>query len=334
MPISEIHFDNIEFLWFLLAVPLYILWHYKHRRKQNATMTLSHAFEGITNDWISRIRPALNALRILALSMAVVAFARPVAVDTRTEAIEAEGISIVMAMDISASMLSKDLKPNRLEALKKVAIDFIDSRYRDKIGVVAYSGEAFTICPLTSDHKIAKNAIKDVKYGLLEGGTAIGTGLGTAINRLDVNDQTKEKVVILLTDGVNNSGNIDPKTIAEIAHEKNIRVYTIAMGTNGTAYSPIGIDPMGKLVFKDVPVEIDEELLREIAKITGGRYFRATDNEKLERIYEEIDEIETYKIEETKYYKRHEYFRVPLLLAFGLLLLDIILRMTWFKSFI
>ena len=271
---------------------------------------------------------------MLALAAVIVALARPrnVSVSKRTKT--NRGIDIVMAIDVSASMLARDLRPNRLEALKKVAINFVNRRPNDRIGIVVYAGESFTKTPITSDKLIIKRSISELQWGQLEGGTAIGMGLGSGVNRLK-DSEAKSKVIILLTDGVNNSGNIDPRTATELAKELEIKVYTIGIGTNGMADFPWSKDPRtGQLNFRKQQVEIDEALLKEIANQTNGKYFRATDNESLQEIYDEIDALEKTKIEEFKYYNYRELYRPLVFLALGLLILEFILRNTLFKSFI
>ena len=239
-----------------------------------------------------------------------------------------------MAIDVSASMLARDLKPNRLEALKVVATEFVNKRPNDRIGIVLYAGESFTQTPITSDKGIIKRTISEIKWGQLEGGTAIGMGLGSSVNRLK-ESKAKSKVIILLTDGVNNSGFIDPKTATELAKELEIRTYTIGIGTNGMADFPAFKDPRtGQLQFRKQQVEIDEELLKHIANETGGKYFRATDNTELKAIYDEINKLEKTKIEEFKYYNYQELYRSLILLALGLLILEFVLKNTLFKSFI
>ena len=239
-----------------------------------------------------------------------------------------------MAIDVSASMLARDLKPNRLEALKKVAIDFVNRRPNDRIGIVVYAGESFTQTPITSDKGIVKNTISELKWGQLEGGTAIGMGLGSAVNRLK-ESEAKSKVIILLTDGVNNAGFVDPKTATELAKELAIKVYTIGIGTNGMADFPWSKDPRtGKLQFRKQQVEIDEKLLQFIAAETQGKYFRATNNASLKEIYDEIDKLEKTKVEEFKYYNYQEKYRIFVHFALGFLLLEFLLRNTVFKSFI
>src|SRR5690606_14168319 len=244
------------------------------------------------------------------------------------------GIDIVMAIDVSASMLAKDLQPNRLEATKEVAAQFISDRLTDRIGLVVYAGESFTKTPVTSDKTLVLNALEDVVYNdVLEGGTAIGMGLATSVNRLK-DSKAESKVIILLTDGVNNAGFIDPKIASELAVEFGIKVYTIGVGSNGMALSPVAIMPNGQFQYQNVPVEIDEDLLKQISDVTGGRYFRATDNEKLEEIYEEIDALEKTDIEEFKFYSYEEKFRPLVLLAGMLLLLELLLRFSLFGSFV
>ena len=283
---------------------------------------------------LSKIKPILYVLRLLALAAIIVALARPRNVSVSKKTKTNKGIDIVMAIDVSASMLAKDLKPNRLEALKKVAVDFVDRRPNDRIGIVVYAGESFTQTPITSDKGIVKRTISELKWGQLEGGTAIGMGLGSAVNRLK-ESTAKSKVIILLTDGVNNSGNIDPRTATELAKELGIKTYTIGIGTNGMADFPWSRDPRtGKLQFRKQQVEIDEALLKEIASETEGKYFRATDNTSLKKIYDEIDKLEKTKIEEFKYYNYQEKYRFFVFLGLSFLLLEFILRNTLFKSFI
>ena len=244
------------------------------------------------------------------------------------------GIDIVMAIDVSASMLAKDLSPNRLEALKKVAAEFIKGRPNDRIGLVEYAGESYTKTPITSDKGIVLRSLKSIRYNtIIEGGTAIGMGLATSVNRLKDSKATS-KVIILLTDGVNNSGFIDPKIASELAVEYGIKTYTIGLGTNGMALTPVAILQNGNFQYARAQVEIDEELLKEIADATGGKYFRATNNKKLEEIYEEINKLEKTEIEEFKFYNYDEKYRPLVLLAGLLLLLELLLRFTIFRSFV
>ena len=283
--------------------------------------------------WRTTLRPILYVLRSLALAALIVALARPRSSSEITKTKTTEGIDIILSIDMSSSMLAKDLKPNRIEALKRVASHFIEQRTSDRIGIVVYSGESYTKVPATTDKSVVLQALKDIKQGEIDDGTAIGMGLGTAINRLK-DSKTKSKVIILMTDGVNNTGVIDPLSAAELAKEYGIRVYTIGIGTNGKALSPVAYNPDGSLQYDMVPVEIDERLLTQIAETTGGHYFRATDNQKLAQIYTEIDKLEKSKIEELKYYQHKENFRLWALLALVLLAAEFGLRHTVFRSFV
>ena len=331
---NNFEFNNPEFLWLLILIPLVAVWHFFMRKKESANLTMP-SIKGFKPDsLLSKVKPVLYVLRLLALAAIIVALARPRNVSVSKKTKTNKGIDIVMAIDVSASMLARDLKPNRLEALKKVAVDFVDRRPNDRIGIVVYAGESFTQTPITSDKGIVKRTISELKWGQLEGGTAIGMGLGSAVNRLK-ESTAKSKVIILLTDGVNNTGNIDPRTATELAKELGIKTYTIGIGTNGMADFPYSRDPRtGKLQFRKQQVEIDEALLKEIASETEGKYFRATDNTSLKKIYDEIDKLEKTKIEEFKYYNYQEKYRVFVFLGLGFLLLEFILRNTIFKSFI
>ena len=260
--------------------------------------------------------------------------ARPRTTNISSKTSSTQGIDIVLAIDVSASMLARDLQPNRLEALKEVAGEFIKGRPGDRIGLVEYAGESFTKSPITSDKTIVLSALADTEFNtVLENGTAIGMGLSTAVNRLK-DSKAKSKVIILLTDGVNNAGFIDPKIASELAVEYKIKVYTIGLGSNGVALTPVGILPNGQFQYGNQKVEIDEKLLQEIANTTGGKYFRATNNEKLEEIYKEIDSLEKTDIEEFKFYNYADEYRPLLLIAGLLLLLEFLLRSTIFKGFV
>ncbi len=332
---SNFEFLNIEFLWLLILIPLLAVWHFFTRKKDAAVLTMPSikGFKAETSI-LAKLKPILYVLRLLALAAIIVALSRPRNVSVSKKTKTNKGIDIVMAIDVSASMLARDLKPNRLEALKKVAVSFIDRRPNDRIGIVVYAGESFTKTPITSDKGIVKRSISELKWGQLENGTAIGMGLGSGVNRLK-ESKAKSKVIILLTDGVNNAGNIDPRTATELAKELKIKVYTIGIGTNGMADFPWSRDPRtGKLNFRKQQVTIDEKLLEEIAAETEGKYFRATDNESLKEIYDEIDKLEKTKIEEFKYYNYQEKFRIFVFLGLTLLVLEFILRNTLFKSFI
>ncbi|WP_445957323.1 vWA domain-containing protein [Yeosuana sp.] len=331
-----IQFVNKEFFWLFLLLPLAIIWYLIKNQQQTAALEIS-SLKGfkVTNTWLPKLKHLLFVLRLLALALIITAIARPQTVDVSTKTKTTRGIDIVMAIDVSASMLAKDLSPNRLEALKDVAAEFIKSRPNDRIGLVEYAGESYTRTPITSDKAIILRSLNDIRYNtIIEGGTAIGSGLATAVNRLK-DSKAKSKVIILLTDGVNNSGFIDPKIASELAKEYGIKVYTIGIGTNGTALSPVAIDPRtGEFQYARVPVEIDEALLQEIAKVTGGKYFRATNNKKLEEIYSEINKLEKTDVDEFKYYNYQEKYRSLVILAAMLLLLELSLRFTIFRSFV
>lgn len=328
-------FEDPRFFWLLLLLPLATAWYIWKRNQQTAELKISStkgfkAGSGI----MVKLRPVLFILRLAVLALVITAMARPRTVDVSTRTSSIRGIDIVLAIDVSASMLARDLSPNRLEATKEVAAEFIEGRPTDRIGLVIYAGESFTQTPVTSDKSIVLNALDGIEYNnILENGTAIGMGLATSVNRLK-DSEAESKVVILLTDGVNNAGFIDPKIASELAAEFEIKVYTIGVGSNGTALSPVSILPNGNFQYGNVPVEIDEELMQQIADDTGGRYFRATDNEKLEEIYEEIDALEKTEIEELRFYNYEEKFRPLVLLAGLLLLVEILLRFTLFRSFV
>jgi len=330
-----VEFVNKEFFWLLLALPLAILWYVLKHKKQTAELKIS-SLKGfkITNSALPKFKHALFVLRLLALALLITALARPQTVDVSTKTKTTRGIDIVISIDVSASMLAKDLSPNRLDALKEVAAEFIKGRPNDRIGLVEYAGESYTKTPITSDKAIVLRSLNDIRYNtIIEGGTAIGMGLATAVNRLK-DSKAKSRIIILLTDGVNNSGFIDPKIASELAVEYGIKVYTIGLGTNGMALSPVSIDARGELQYARVQVEIDEALLKEIAKVTGGLYFRATNNQKLEEIYNEINKLEKTEIEEFKYSNYEELYRPLVLLALGLLILEFLLRNTLFRSFV
>ncbi len=333
---EKISFLNPEFFWLLLLIPVAIAWLFWKRKEQSATLKISSVtgFKS-SKSTLAKLKPYLNVLRLLALISLIIALARPRTVDISNQTKTTKGIDIVMAIDLSSSMLAKDLKPNRMEALKEVAANFVVGRPNDRIGIVVYAGEAYTKTPVTSDKAIVEDAIKNMAFdGVLQDGTAIGMGLTTAVNRLK-DSKAKSKVIILMTDGVNNSGFIEPETASEIAKEYGIKVYTIGIGTNGMAQFPYAYAPNGKdFLYKMLPVEIDQELMKTIAKNTGGKYFRAISNTKLEQIYSEINKLETTEIEELKYYDYDEKYRPFILIAGILLLIEIGLRNTLFKSFI
>ncbi|HSD07822.1 VWA domain-containing protein [Flavobacterium sp.] len=332
---AKITFLNPEFFWLFLLIPFAIAWLFWKRNEQTATLKMSslQGFKG-TDSTLAKLKPALDVLRILALCSLIIALARPRTVDISNKTKTTKGIDIVVAVDVSGSMLAKDFKPNRMEALKRVASVFVDERPNDRIGLVVYASEAYTKSPVTSDKAVIQQAIQSIKYdNVLQDGTGIGMGLATAVNRLK-DSKAKSKVVILLTDGVNNAGFIEPETAADIAQQYGIKVYTIGIGTNGMAESPYALGPGGQLLFQMMKVEIDEQLMRNIAKKTGGKYFRATNNDKLAAIYNEINKLETTEIEELKFYDYDEKFRPFALFAGFLLLVEIGLRNTVYRSFI
>ena len=332
--LQGIEFTHTELLWLLLLLPPLLLWYVIKHKKQNAVLEISNS-SGLVkgNLFWTVLKHCLFGFRTLALIFIIVAMARPQSVDVSTKTKKTRGIDIVMAIDVSASMLAKDLKPNRLEALKDVAGKFIARRPNDRIGLVEYAGESYTRTPVTSDKNIIFSSLKDIKYNtIITGGTAIGMGLATAVNRIK-DSEAKSKIIILLTDGVNNSGFIDPLTASELASEYGIKTYTIGLGSNGMALSPVAIRN-GKIQYSRIQVEIDEKLLKEIAEGTGGKYFRATNNKKLEEIYAEINQLEKTEIEEFKYYNYEEKFRPLVLWALALLVFEFLLRHTLLKSFI
>jgi len=333
--VEGIYFANPNYIWLLLLLPAALVWHFFTWKKKQPVLKMPSlsGFQGASSFW-SKIVPFLYLIRLTAMALIVLAIARPQTVDVSTRTKTNKGIDIVMAIDVSSSMLAQDLKPDRLSALKRVAEAFVEDRMSDRIGLVLYAGESYTKTPITSDKSIVKGSLREITFqGLIEDGTAIGMGLATSVNRLK-DSRAKSKIIILLTDGVNNSGFIDPKIATELAVEFGIKTYTIGLGSNGTALAPIGILPNGKFKYGMTKVEIDEALLKEIAQKTGGIYFRATDNKKLEEIYAEINKLEKTEIEEFKYYNYDEKYRILVLLALGLILIEWVGRNTLFKSFI
>ena len=330
-----IYFANPNYLWLLLVLPAVIIWHLFTWRKAHPELKMSSLSSfSKQKSFLSLIYPILFVFRIFAMTLIILAIARPQTVDISSRTKTNNGIDIVMAIDVSSSMLAQDLKPDRLSALKRVAAAFVDDRTSDRIGLVVYAGESYTKTPITSDKSIIKGALKEISYqGLIEDGTAIGMGLATSVNRLK-DSRAKSKVIILLTDGVNNSGFIDPKIATELAVEFDIKTYTIGLGSNGTALAPVGILPNGEFQYALTKVEIDEALLKEIALSTGGIYFRATNNKKLEEIYAEINKLEKSEVEEFKYYNYDEKYRLLIILALILIALEWIGRNSLFKSFL
>ncbi len=332
---TNVTFLNPEFFWLFLLIPVLVAWQIWTRNQQSATLKMS-SLKGFkhSKSLLAKLKSALFILRLVALSALIVAIARPRTVNISSQTKTTKGIDIVLSIDVSSSMLAKDLKPNRMEALKDVATEFIKSRPNDRIGLVLYAGESYTKVPVTSDKAVVIEGLQGVKFdNILQDGTAIGTGLATAINRLK-DSKAKSKVIILLTDGVNNSGTIEPETASDIAKEYGIKVYTIGLGSNGMAQYPYSIAPNGDFIFRMMKVEIDEQLMKNIAQKTGGKYFRANSNAKLETIYEEINKLETTEIEELKFYDYDEKYRSFLIFAAVLLLLEVGLRNTVYRSFI
>jgi Ca-activated chloride channel family protein len=331
--LNHIHFANQWVLWLIpVLVIVAIAWWYFLARKNNPSLQLSstRSLLSFGTPLKATLKKLLPVLRVLALLLLLVALARPQTSYDETK-MTTEGIDIVLAMDVSASMLAKDFSPNRLEAAKKEAMNFIDERVHDRIGLVIFSGESFTQCPVTIDHAILKNQLTQIRNGLLEDGTAIGMGLATATQRLK-DSEAKSKVVILMTDGVNNKGLIDPLTACDISMQFGIRVYTIGIGTNGKAMTPVAISPNGEYLYDYEDVQIDESLLKDIAKKTGGQYFRATDNKKLKEIYSQIDKLEKTKIEMSAYERKTEKFYAFVLLAAMVVMVEIVCRYLFLKS--
>lgn len=327
---SNISFVHPYFLLLLLLLPAVAVWYYfKHaERYANLKMSTLQSLEGM-DSLRGTLRFLLPVLRALAFIALVIALARPQET-MKEEEITAEGIDIMLVMDLSSSMLARDFKPDRLEVSKTVAMEFVDKRMHDRLGLVVFSGEAFSQCPLTTDHGVVKNFLAELTCGIMKDGTAIGMGLATAVNRLK-DSKAKSKVVILLTDGDNNAGYVQPMTAAEIAREYNVKVYTIGIGTRGKALAPTQRHN-GKFIFGPVEVNIDEELLTEIAQMTGGRYYRAESAQKLDRIYGVIDKLEKTKIEVTTIRRYSEAFHGLALAALLFLCLEILLRYTIFRT--
>ena len=324
-------FANPTYLYLLLLLIPMIGWYIWKLCKNQASLQVSssEAFDAPgTTSWKVYLRHVPFVLRMAAVAVLIIILARPQSTNSWQNT-STEGIDIVMAMDISSSMLAQDLKPNRLEASKDVAASFINGRPNDNIGLVVFAAESFTQCPLTTDHTVLLNLFKDVQPGIIQDGTAIGLGLANAVSRIK-DSQAKSKVIILLTDGVNNAGEIAPVTAAEIAKTFGIRVYAIGVGTKGMA--PYPFQTAFGIQYQDVPVEIDEPTLKQIAATTGGQYFRATDNTSLKEIYSEIDKMEKTKISVQQYSKKQEEYKNWALLLFALLLVEILLRNTLLRN--
>ena len=328
-------FANKEYLLLLLLIIPYIIWYVMYRKKSEPTMRMSDtfAFRFAPRSWKVTLMPLSLILRLLAFVMIVLVLARPQTSNSwKSETVE--GIDIMLAMDVSTSMLAEDLKPNRMEAAKQVAADFIIGRPDDNIGLSIFAGEAFTQCPMTTDHASLLNLLQNVRTdiaqrGLIEDGTAIGMGLANAVSRLK-DSKAKSKVVILLTDGSNNRGDLSPMTAAEIAKSFGIRVYTIGVGTNKVAPYPMSV--AGGIQYVNIPVEIDTKTLSDIASATDGDFYRATNNQELRQIYKEIDKLEKSKLNVKKFSKRYEAYQPYAIAAALLLLLEMLLRITVFRK--
>ncbi len=318
------------FLLLLVIVPLIIIWYILKRNTSTTSIGYSDisTIQKVRHSFRQRMMHVPFILRMLLISVLIFIIAQPQKSFDKND-YKVEGIDILMALDISGSMLAEDFKPNRLEASKEVAAQFIDGRPTDRVGLIIFSSEAFMQCPLTIDHKVLKSFFSEVKSGMITDGTAIGDGLGLSIAHIK-QSKAVSKVIILLTDGINNTGSLDPQTAAEIAKKFGIRVYTIGVGTMGKA--PYPFQTSFGIQYQNIDVQIDENLLKQVAETTGGKYFRATNKEKLEQIYNQIDKLEKSKIDVTKYNNRHDEYFIFTLVAIGLLLLEILLRYTIFKK--
>ncbi len=331
--LNNISFENTE-LFFLLLFPIaHLIWFFFVNKNTNRVLSFSNtSFISSKKNIKEKLVNLPYILQLLCICFIIISLARPQTTNSWEES-KTQGIDIILALDISGSMLAKDLKPNRLEASKEIAIDFIKQRKNDRIGLVIFSGESFTQCPLTSDHNSLINLFQDIEYGMVEDGTAIGDGLGNSINRL-IDSETKSKIIILLTDGENTKGKISPLTAAEIAASDSvgIKVYTVGVGTKGMAKSPVALDFNGNFIYDFVEVKIDEESLTEIAKKTGGQYFRATDNVSLKEIYNTINKLETSELESIKFNTKNEEFYLFSWIALVLFLLSFLLQISYFRK--
>ena len=327
---NGITFAEPAFLYLLLAAPAMIAFYVfkQHRAYASVQMPGLQPFKKAGTTFRNYLRHFLFAIRTMAVILLIIVLARPQSTNSFQD-VSTEGIDIVLTLDISGSMLARDFRPDRLEASKNVATEFISGRPYDRIGLVVFSGESFTQCPLTTDHAVLINLMRDIQSGMIEDGTAIGMGLANSVNRIK-DSEAKSKVIILLTDGINNRGEIAPATAAEIAKTYNIRVYTIGVGTQGMAPYPVQT-PFGTQ-YQNMPVEIDEAILKQIAQTTGGRYFRATDNDKLVQVYSEIDKLEKSIIDVRQFSRKEEKFLIPAIIAFCIIAIEIILRYTIFRS--
>ena len=328
---GNITFVNPGFLLLLLLLPLVGIWYYWRRKNHYASLTMS-SMEPLAgaSSFRGKLRSLLPILRGIASIALIIALARPQET-LKEQEINAEGIDIALVMDLSSSMLAQDFKPDRLEVSKRVAAEFVDKRQFDRIGLAVFAGEAFTQCPLTTDHRVLKEFLDNLECGILEDGTAIGMGLATAVNRLK-ESEVESKVVILLTDGDNNAGYVKPLTAAEIAREFDVKVYTIGVGSRGKALAPVSRRSDGKYIFGLATVQIDEDLLIKIAEMTGGRYFRATSAESLEKIYAEIDKLEKTEIEITSIKRYNEKFHRFAFVGLLFLVIEVLLRYTFLRT--
>jgi Ca-activated chloride channel family protein len=329
---SDIQFAEKHWFWLMLALPLMIVWYIWRLKKLEGEFNFSSftLFKGIQSSNRAKFRHILFGFRLLALAFIIAALARPQSRSSWKNT-KTEGIDIMISMDVSLSMLAKDFKPNRIEVAKEVIKDFIDARPNDRIGLVIFGGEVFTQCPLTSDHKVLKNMFPQIKAGSLNQGTAIGLGLAGAVARIK-ESKSKSKVIIFISDGVNNVGEIAPLTAGELAKTYGIRVYCIGVGSKGKALQPVAMYAEGEYQYDYVDVDVDEKVMGEVSDMTGGKYFRATNKESLINIYQEIDKMEKTIVSEKSFSNKAEHF-LPLGLAAAiLLLLEFLLRFTVFKS--
>ena len=327
---KSLTFGNPGFLFLLLVIPLLAAWYFYRKKRFTADLQVSTTagFAQVGRNLKFYTYHGLYILRLMALTLLIIALARPQTSLSRQD-ISVEGIDLILALDVSGSMLAMDFKPDRLEASKDLAIEFIDGRPNDRIGLVIFSGETFTQCPLTTDHSVLKNLFRNIQSGMIEDGTALGDGMATAVNRLR-GSKAISKVIILLTDGVNNMGSLDPRSAAEIAKLYGIRIYTIGVGSMGQAPYPVQT-PFG-MQTQMMEVKIDEPLLMEVAKGTDGKYFRATNNAKLRSIYQEIDKLEKSKIDVTEFRKKKEEYLPFVLIAFIFIGMEMLLRYLYLKN--
>lgn len=331
---NNLTFENPVWFWLLVAIPLFVVWYVLKRRESQVPVKFSTTRAFSKSSVWGNLKHLMFGLKLLAWVFLTIAMARPRTVDVTTDIKKTRGIDIVMSIDISASMLAKDFQPNRMEVVKEVASEFVNNRPNDRIGLVVFSGESYTKTPVTSDKSIVLNTLKDISYSSqIDGGTAIGMGLATAVNRLK-DSKAKGKVIILLTDGVNNTGFIEPKTAADLALEYDIKIYSIGVGSMGTALSPVAIDRNGEFQYRNTEVEIDEALLEDISNQTNGQYFRANNEDKLKSIYEEINKLEKTDIKETKYYNYDEKYPIFVIIAGLLIGLVALMKYTIMRSLV